>query len=190
MMILGLTGPTGAGKSEAARAFAAKGFAVVDADRVAHQMMSTRSICTTRIAKEFGKNVLNSDGSLNRTALASIVFSDPQKLKTLNQITHPLIVTQMQKELNEAKAEGHVGAIVDAPMLFDSGADQLCGRVVAVLADERVRLPRIMTRDGLDRKRALQRMHAQPKESFYLSHADEILRNNGNTASLAWMSPT
>lgn len=184
MLILGLTGPTGAGKGFVSQELSEKGFAVVDADRVAHAVMSPGAPCVAAIAKTFGNHVLRPDGSLDRKALGAMVFSDPDKLKKLNALSHPPILAQIQSELDAFAAQGYSAAVVDAPTLFESGVDQLCDHIAAVVANDDIRLARIMARDGLNRARALQRIQAQPGTPFYTAHADFILENNGNDNAL------
>lgn len=184
MVILGLTGPTGAGKGFVSQTLAEKGFAVVDADRVAHAVMAPGSPCAAAIAHTFGKGVQRPDGALDRKALGALVFSDPEKLKALNALSHPPILARLQAELDASAAAGYPVAVLDAPTLLESGADKLCDHIAAVTADGGLRLTRIMERDGLDRERALQRIQAQPDASFYTARADFILENNGDTAAL------
>lgn len=184
MVILGLTGPTGAGKGFVSQTLAEKGFAVVDADRVAHAVMAPGSPCAAAIAHTFGKGVLRPDGSLDRKALGALVFSDPEKLKTLNALSHPPILARLQAELDASATAGYPVAVLDAPTLLESGTDKLCDHIAAITADGGLRLTRIMKRDGLDRERALQRIQAQPDASFYTARADFILENNGDTAAL------
>lgn len=184
MVILGLTGPTGAGKGFVSQSLAEKGFAVVDADRVAHAVMAPDSSCVAAIAHTFGKDVLCPNGSLNRKALGAIAFSDPEKLKTLNALSHPPILARLQAELTALAAAGFPAAVLDAPTLLESGADKLCDRIAVVTADARLRLTRIMERDGLDQKHALQRIQAQPDASFYTAHADFVLENDGDDGTL------
>lgn len=184
MVILGLTGPTGAGKGFVSQALAEKGFAVVDADRVAHAVMAPGSPCVAAIAHAFGKDVLCADGSLDRKALGTLVFSDPEKLKALNALSHPPILARLQAELDAFAASGFPVAVLDAPTLLESGADKLCGHIAAVTASPVLRLTRIMERDGLSRERASQRIQAQPDVSFYTARADFVLENNDDTANL------
>lgn len=182
MLIVGLTGPTGAGKGKAARAFAQRGFAVVDADAVAHEVMAPGTPCTADVARAFGPGVLGADGAPDRKRLGTLVFADPQKLARLDAVTHPHIVAEIGRRLDAFAAQGFPGALVDAPALFESGAQRLCDRVVAVVAPASLRLARIMARDGLGEARARQRVAAQPDEAFYTGPADFVLRNEGDLA--------
>ncbi len=183
MLILGLTGPTGAGKGFVSAQLAKLGFAVVDADRAAHDVMAPGTPLTKAVARAFGLS-LSKDGALDRQALGTLVFSDAQKLRKLDALTHPVILRRIQAELDGFARKGCRAAVVDAPALFESGADRLCACAAAVTAPKSVRLARIMQRDGLTRKKALKRILAQPDDSFYLSKARFVLRNDDETDRL------
>lgn len=175
MFVLGLTGPTGAGKSLLAGALAQEGFAVLDADSIAHGVIEKD--CLPTIVYAFGKQVIRPDGGLDRKKLASMVFSDPQALAQLNAITHPAIVAEIDRQLQKLARQGCEKAVLDAPTLFESGAQRLCSRVLAVTASRESRVARIMERDGLSGEAALARVNGQPTEAFYTARADYVLAN-------------
>ena len=126
--------------------------------------------------------VLDETGALDRKKLAAIVFADPDKLKMLNGITLPYI---RAASLDEMRAQGGCPFVLyDAPTLFEVGADDLCERIIGVLADTEVRVKRIMARDGLDEQAARARIGAQPDEDFYRTRCDYIVENNGGIADL------
>ncbi len=156
-MIIGLTGLTGAGKSTAAAALRRLGCHVIDADRVGHEV-TTRPDILEKIKTAFGAGCILPDGTLDRRALGKIVFSDGEKLKKLNAITHPPIT-----EAIAAEAAAHSGetVVIDAAALGESGLDRLCGEVWRVTAPEELRLARIMERDGLSRTEAVNRILSQ-----------------------------
>lgn len=185
MLIVGLTGPTGAGKGEAARAFAAQGFATVDADAAAHAVMGPGTACTADVARAFGPGILGADGAPDRKALAALVFADAEKLARLNAVTHPHIVRAIREQLAAFACAGSPAALLDAPALYESGADALCACVVAVLAPAQARLARIMARDGLDETAARRRVAAQPDDAFYTARADVTLQNDGTLAAFS-----
>jgi dephospho-CoA kinase len=184
MFILGLTGQTGAGKSIAAARLKKNGFAVIDADREAKRAQSPGSPCVKELARYFGGGILLPDGGLDRKKLASIAFSDKEKLAMLNRITHPHIMAQIINKIFELKNDGVDFLVLDAPALFEAGAEKLCQKTIAVVAPEELRVSRIMLRDGLTELDALERIKAQPDESFYTGRADYVLRNDGNVAAL------
>ena len=172
--IVGLTGQTGAGKSEAARIFEELGLPVISADEAARKAVEDSEV-KAMLCAAFG-DVLLPDGSLDRRRLAEIAFSSPEKTKTLNAVTHPKIGAIMR-----AWADDRDGDVVvfDASQLFEAGQDVFCHRILGVLADPELRCERIMRRDGLSREEAERRMSAQLSEEFFIAHCDDILYNNG-----------
>ncbi len=181
--IIGLTGPTGAGKSEAARALAAAGCVIVDADRVS-RMAVAEADCLSALAEVFGAEILLPDGTLNRRELARRAFATHEKEQMLNAITHPRILKYMNTEIQTALENGAQAVIVDAPLLFESGMDASCQVTAAVLAPAEVRLQRICARDHLPEADAKLRMKIQPPDDFYISRADRIFYNDGTAEAL------
>lgn len=179
--LIGLTGPTGAGKSTVAARFAARGCPVIDADDAARAVQTAGSPCLTALAEAFGADILLADGALDRAALAKRAFASPAATERLNAVTHPFILAEMDRRA--AAADGDT-VIIDAPLLFEAGLEQVCAATVAVLADANVRLARIMARDGLDEAAAKLRMAAQPDDAFYRQRATYIIENNGDAAAL------
>ncbi|MBR5559143.1 MAG: dephospho-CoA kinase [Oscillospiraceae bacterium] len=184
-MVLGLTGQTGAGKSTVCRMLQnEQNICVVDADQIARQVVTTGTDCLMEIVLHFSIIVLNEDGTLNRKKLAEIVFNDRDQLKELNRITFPHIVAGIKAEIKAGLQNGNSIVILDAPLLFESKADQLCDSILAVLADTDTRKQRIMQRDGLTEQEAEARIGSQHDDAFYLSRADHIIRNDGDATSL------
>ncbi len=183
--ILGLTGPSGAGKSVVAqRLRVVHGFAWIDTDAVYHELISAPSACLDELVAAFGKEILTPEGALHRPALAAIVFApdNKDKLELLNHITHKHVLARADRRIEAARAAGAKGAVIDAPLLFESGADKMCTHTLAVLADKDKRLSRIMARDGLSLEAAQRRLDAQKSDDFYIERAEYILENNGDIA--------
>ena len=178
--IIGLTGQTGAGKSETAALFASMGLPVVSADKAARLAVEDSDIKAALFAA-FG-NVINADGSLDRKSLAKAAFSSPENTAVLNAITHPRIIELMLAEAD--RAEGDT-VIFDAPQLFESGEDKLCDRIIGVIADRDVRLKRLLARDGLSREEIERRMSVQLSEEFFIAHCDDIIDNSGAPEDLS-----
>lgn len=185
MLVIGLTGPTGAGKGAVASIFARYGIPVINADRVYHELIAPPSSCLQELAEVFGKQILLADGSLDRRALGGIVFSDPAAREKLNSITHRYVMEEVQGQMERFRREGVRVAVFDAPQLFEAGAHRACGAVVSVLADRGLRLERIMARDGLTAEAAMRRILAQKSDEFFKTHSDYIVENNGSLESLA-----
>ncbi len=175
--VIGLTGQTGAGKSTIAATWREAGVPIIDADTVARQVVEPSSACLTQLVKAFSAAILNPDGTLNRRELARRAFANNETTATLNAITHPAILTAIRAQLESLADAGHPLAVLDAPTLFEAGAEALCQRVVAVTAPAEVRRARIMWRDNLDEYAADTRMAAQPEEAFYAREGVTVLHN-------------
>ena len=181
MRIIGLTGGSGTGKGTFAALLRDKGAGWVDADAVYRTLCAENREMLAALDAAFG-GVLDENGALDRPKLARIVFADPAKLRQLNEITLPYI---RAASLDEMRAQGDCPFVLyDAPTLFEAGADDLCERIIGVLADTEVRVQRIMARDGLDEAAARARIGAQPDADFYRTRCDYIVENNGDLADL------
>ena len=173
-MIIGLTGPTGAGKSSASDLARSIGFNVVDCDKLARVAVEKGTEGLKALVSAFGDEILNSDGGLNRKALAQKAFSSHENTELLNKTLLPHIVELVEKQAIGEKV------ILDAPTLFESGIDSMCDTTVAVLCDKEIRLSRIVKRDNLDTDSALLRINAGKPDDFYIKNAEHIVYNNGD----------
>lgn len=183
-IVIGLTGQTGAGKSTLSRMFFDKGVMIIDADSVARDTMENSKTVLMDLVIEFSTEVINPDATLNREQLAKVCFSDKKKLKRLNEITYPHIIRAIMRKINTARAERCPIVLLDAPTLFESGLDEQCDRVIAVVAGRDARLRRILRRDTITEEAALLRINAQPDDQFYVSRADDIVDNDDNFETL------
>lgn len=185
MMVIGITGPTGAGKSIVCRLLGDwERISIVDCDRVARQVVRRGERCLLDLAVEFSSAIVDKDGELNRRKLASIVFADRRKLKRMESIIYPYILASILHTLAKREKAGDRAVFLDAPTLYQSGADILCQRVVAVLAPPEDRLRRIMERDGLTADEAKARMACQPGDDFFEKRVDHVIRNTGRMPGL------
>ncbi len=173
--IIGLTGPTGAGKSSLTETAKHYGYKVIDCDALARKAVEKGTKGLEALIKVFGEDILLLDGSLNRRELARKAFSTKENTELLNSTLFPFI-----KELVEQEMENVQRVILDAPTLFESGIDAVCTKTLAVLANSDIRLKRIMARDGLTKDAALLRMNAGKDDDFYKQSADAVIFNNGN----------
>ena len=184
MLIIGLTGPTGAGKGTfsqiAVRAFGAEH---IDTDKISRQVVEPGSAGLAALVGYFGNGILRADGSLDRKKLAAIVFSDRSKLAALNGITHPLVEKEVEKRLADARERLCPFAVIDAPLLFESGENKLCDVTVGILADEQTRLLRILARDGIDREAAEQRLSAAKSNEYFRERCGYSLENDSDQAA-------
>ena len=176
--IIGITGGSGAGKSYISQELRKMGFAVIDADEVAHKSINKES-CKEELCAYFGKNIL-SNGNIDRRKLGEIVFRDPRKLEKLNKITHKYILSDIADEIT--KANGNT-IFVDGAVLIESGIK--CDVMIGVLADKKVRISRIMSRDGITGEIAAERISAQKPDSFYEKNCGIIVLNNGENIDIS-----
>ncbi len=176
--VIGLTGQSGAGKTTVSRVFAEKGFSVIDADLVAREVMKKGSPCLDEVAEHFGRTVLRPDGELDRKKLGTIVFSDKDRLRELDALCYPYIIKRIREKINELSEKGSELILLDAPTLFEAGADELCDLVISVTADEETREKRIVARDGITPEEAKKRFASQYSQHFFETHSDYVIRNN------------
>jgi len=185
MMVIGITGPTGAGKSIVCRLLGDwERISVIDCDQVSREVVRRGERCLLDLAVEFSSAIINKDGELNRKKLASIVFRDRKKLRRMEEIMYPYILSRIVQWLSQREKAGDRAVFLDAPTLYQSGANILCQKVVAVLAPPEDRLRRIMERDELSEEEAKARMACQPGDEFFLARVDHVIRNTGKMAAL------
>ncbi len=177
-IIIGLTGPTGAGKSSLTTVAQKKGYRVIDCDKLARKAVKKGTKGLDALVDTFGKTILLKNGELNRKELAERAFSSPENTELLNKTLLPFI-----EELVLSESDDDL-ILWDAPTLFESGLNSKCTATVAVLADTHTRLKRIMERDEICEKDALLRINAGKDEYFYKKNANFILYNNGNLSVL------
>ena len=172
-MILGLTGQTGAGKTVLSRLFYQHGYEIINADEIVHEIYDTQFECLQALVHYFGNEILMNEKTVNRKKLGEIVFSNENHLRALENIVYPFVLKEISIRLRN-----HNRVLLDAPTLFESGANSLCDFTIAVLADKKIRCQRIRDRDFLREDEAMSRIQAQKEDMFYHSRADYILYNN------------
>ena len=177
MTVIGITGPTGSGKTTALAALERRGFEVVDCDALYYRLLQTSAALRRDLEAAFGP-VFLPDGSLDRRTLAARVFGDPEELERLNKVVYPAVYAAVEQKIRNCTRKG---VAIDAINLVESGIGRLCQVTVAVTADPAVRLARIMARDGLDRRRAQARIDAQKPERWYRAHCTLVLRNEAES---------
>jgi len=182
VLVIGLTGGIASGKSTAAAALEAAGAPVVRADALAREVVSPGSAALAEIGRVFGAGVLRKDGSLDRPALAAMVFGDPPARRRLEGITHPLIRERTLQWLAAQADAGAPAAVCDIPLLFEVGLHQagtFIDRIWVVSVGPETQLRRLMVRDRLDREAALARLRAQWPLADKSHLADLVLENEG-----------
>lgn len=180
MLLVALTGGIASGKSTVARRLAEHGAVIVDADQVARDVVAPGEPALARIAETFGAEVLADDGSLDRAALGSIIFRDPEGRRKLNEITHPAVLARSQ-ELFAAAGRADPDAIViyDIPLLVEAGRREEFDLVVVVHAPVETRVTRMVEMRGMTRDEALHRINSQATDAERLAIADVVIDADG-----------
>lgn len=179
MTVIGITGPSGAGKTTVLGVLEELGAAVIDCDAVYHRLLEESAPLREELQERFGRGVFTPAGKLDRKALGSVVFRDPDALAELNEITHRYIRREVERQLAQADGEGRSAAAIDAIALLESGLGALCGVTVAVTAPAETRVARLMAREGVSADYARARIAAQKPDSFFAEHCDHVLYNDG-----------
>ncbi|MFQ7473510.1 MAG: dephospho-CoA kinase [Anaerovoracaceae bacterium] len=195
--VIGLTGGIGTGKSTVADYLRKKGFYHIDADEIGRQLTDKGSPMLIKLNEAFGPDgdmgisgteILNRDGTLNRKALASIVFSEYEKKKRLDSIMLTSIIEEIDRLIERCKKsssdEDVLGILVDAPLLFEAGLDNRCDRILLVVTDMDVRINRVCSRDGVSRQEVKDRINCQMGDEEKISKSDIVVDNSGSIEEL------
>ena len=176
MVLIGLTGGLGVGKTTIARLFQACGAKIIDADQLAREVVQPKKPAWQEIKKYFGNTVLHADQTVNRQALAQIVFQNPSQLRRLQQIIHPRVAREQAKQTKViAQDAPHAVIIYDAALLIESGAHRRMDHVIVVKADRATQVARVSRRDGLTKTAALRRIKQQMPLRQKLFYADTVI---------------
>lgn len=187
MKIIGLCGGSGSGKGIVCDAFRRFGIPSIDTDAVYHELTSSKGDCLNALAKEFGSDIISDSGSLDRKKLGLIVFCGEnswEKLNKLNKLSHKFILDETRRRLDTFSQLDAPMAIVDAPLLFESGFDGECDILICVIADRETRINRVMARDNISRQAAEQRINSQMSDDDIISRCDYVIYNNSDFDTL------
>jgi dephospho-CoA kinase len=180
-MNIGLTGGIATGKSTVSRLLTERGAALVDLDRIAREVVEPGQAPLRQIVQRFGQAVLNEDGTLNRSKLGAIVFSNEAERKALEAITHPAIRASMREQMEALQRERPDRlVVVDVPLLYESGLQPFFERVMVVYAPRAVQLERLMKRNALSEEEAMQRINAQMDIEEKRRLADIVIDNGSS----------
>ena len=180
-LVVGLTGGIASGKTAASRCFEKLGVRVIDADVIAREVVEPGSRALEKIVEQFGREVLDDAGRLDRRKLRQLVFSDPERRRALEQLLHPEIRRRMQQMIAECH-DDYVVLVI--PLLLEVGQTSLVDRVLVVDAPESVQLARAVERDGSSEKMIKEIMAAQLPRKQRLARADDIIENSGSIQAL------
>lgn len=180
MRVIGLTGGIASGKSTVSLLFRERGAAIIDADVIARDLLCPGTSAWSEVVKYFGEDILKDDGNIDRKQLGSIVFADEKKLQALNSITHPGIVEEIKRQVDQYRHQKREVVVIDAALLMEVGLDALVDEIWLVVIDERTQIDRLMAREkGLTFREALDRIRAQAPQEEKIKCAHRIINNSG-----------
>jgi dephospho-CoA kinase len=176
MAIIGITGGIATGKSTAAKILRDKGYSVICADTIAHQLLKK--------TKTTARQILNHFGTLNRKKLAHVIFKNPQAKKKLESIIHPAVIRETKKQIAALKKKQHRLIFLDVPLLFESGMDKLCDKTICVWAPKKTQIERMLKKRKMTRKEALSRIKAQMPLRQKMKKSNYIVKNASTPSEL------
>lgn len=185
MLVIGLTGNIGCGKSSLSKILRQNSIDVIDADIISREIMDNKSILT-EIFNSFGEQVKRENGTLDRKKLGSIVFTNDEKLIKLNNITHPAIKKEIKKRIEDIKANNRNIVIVDAALLIEGNFLDLVDKLIVITCDEKIQIERIISRDNFTREEAISRIKSQMSQGEKLKFGDYIIDNSGDMNDLKY----
>ncbi len=183
MVVIGLTGTFGCGKSTVAKFFKEKGAIIIDADKIVHQKYKPGTKCWRRIKAYFGQEILNKNQTINRKRLAGIVFAQKMHLLALCKIIHPPVIKEIKNQIRTIeKTKKKTLVIIDAPLLFEAGMDATVDFTICVYSTSHIQIKRILTKRALDKKQIEARLKSQMSAESKKLKANFIIDNSGSFA--------
>ncbi|MBI4964368.1 MAG: dephospho-CoA kinase [Desulfomonile tiedjei] len=180
MLVVGLTGGIASGKSTVSRMFADAGIPVICADELAREAVKPGSAALDEIRRAFGQKVLDEDGNLDRAGMARLVFQDTSKRKLLESIIHPRVAEEQENRLRRLEREGHHIAVIDVPLLYESGWDKAFDLIIVVYVPRNIQERRLVDRDKISPADAQSRLDAQMPIEEKKKSADRVVDNTGS----------
>jgi dephospho-CoA kinase len=185
-LLVGLTGGIATGKSTVSEMLRELGAEIIDADRLAREVVEPGQPAFKQIVAEFGAGIVGADGALDRKKLGAIVFADPERRKRLEALTHPAIRARFQARLDELAAQGFEGLVFfDAPVMIESGNYKHMDRMVVVVTDEATQMARLRARDGTDDAEGRRKIASQMPLAEKAKLADHVIDNSGDREATA-----
>jgi dephospho-CoA kinase len=182
--VIGLTGGIGSGKSTVSRFLAELGAAVIDADKIGHEVYRPDTDTWRELVKTFGRGILAADNTIDRKKLGAIVFSNEEELKRINAIIHPQITEIIKKQIDDYRRKEAKVIVLDAPVLLEAHAKNLVDEVWVVVADEENVIKRAVARTGLREEQIRDRIRAQMSKTERIKNAQVIIYNDGTPEDL------
>ncbi len=181
MIVLGITGSSGAGKTTFCKILKDKyNISVINADEVAKELSKLGSIYLAKIKEEFGSSIFSKDGNLIRPKLADIIYNDKDELEKLNNLTYKYVVDEIKTRVKILEEKGEEIIAIDAPLLFEAGMPDICDYTISLIADKDLKVRRICKRDNIEEQVANQRLNIQQTDQYYIDRSDFIVTNNAN----------
>lgn len=184
MLVIGLTGSIGTGKSEAAQQLEALGASIISADQVGHEAYTPNTEAWEQVVAAFGDEILQEDKEIDRRKLGAIVFSAPSQLEKLNQIMHPRMARMVSEKIEILRSQGVDVVVVEAALLFEAGWDTLVEEVWVTDSSEEVVIERLKKRNGLSEEEARKRISSQMGRNERIEKSDFVIDNSGDVAGL------
>ena len=184
VMVIGLTGQTGAGKSTVSKVFVQNGFRLIDADAISRHVVARGSHCLADLQECFTDAILTPDGELDRKVMASIAFSDHRKLEMLNTIMYPYIVGEILRMIHRFSQQNHKLILLDAPTLFESRADDFCDLIISVVAKPELRMAADYGTGSYFRESGAAAHGNAADGRVFRLHSDTVLENNSSFSEL------
>ena len=184
MLVIGLTGGIGTGKTEAALYMEFLGAALINADQVGHEAYTPHSEAWRQVVEAFGEGILQASGEIDRRSLGAIVFSDPEQLARLNGIMHPLMAGMVQDKIAGLRSEGTGVVVVEAALLFEAGWDSLVEEVWVTDSPEEAVIQRLSQRNGMTEEEARRRVSSQMDRAERLDRANFVIDNSSNVEAM------
>ena len=183
MIILGLTGSIGCGKSSLSNILKDNNIDIIDADIISRKIFEDEKLLSL-VFEHFGDSIKNIDGTLNRKSLGNIVFNDDNKLIELNNLTHPKIREKILNEIEKTKLDNKNVVVIDAPLLIEGGYLEIVDKVLVITCNEDIQINRIQKRDNCTKKEALSRISSQISQEEKVKYADYVIDNSGDLEQL------
>jgi dephospho-CoA kinase len=184
MLVIGLTGSIGTGKSEAARQLQILGASIISADQVGHEAYTPNTEAWEQVVAAFGDDILQDDKDIDRRKLGAIVFSDPSQLEKLNAIMHPRMARMVSDKIEVLRGQGVKVVVVEAALLFEAGWDTLVEEVWVTDSSEDIVVGRLKERNGLSEEEAKKRINSQMDRAERIERSDFVIDNSSDMAGL------